>query len=444
MLDRLFKLSQNGTTVRTELIAGLTTFAAMAYILAVNPSILSAAGMPPGALITVTAVAAALGCFLMAFMTNYPIALAPGMGTNAYFAFVICIGMGLSWQAALSLTFWNGIIFLILSVTGFRTKLAESLPNGVKVGIQTGIGFFIAFIGLKNAGIIVNNEATLVGIGDVTSAPSLLVFGGIILIVALTVRKFPAAILATVVVLTFIGILIPNGQGGTITTLPSEGGILGLVGLPPSMGETFLKLDIFYPFTHFSVETISLLVTLLMLDLFDSLGTIIGLARRAKLLDADGKMPRMSRALTADAIATSIGAFFGTSTTTSYIESAAGVEAGGRTGLTAVTVGICFLLALFFAPLITMIPAVATTPALVAVGIFMAQGLPDLNFDDLPELTAAVITMLLIPLTFSITEGIGLGIASWIFIMILTGRGKEVPVFSYAIGGLFILFYIVR
>jgi|TARA_B110000037_G_scaffold222271_2_gene296436 AGZA family xanthine/uracil permease-like MFS transporter len=444
MLERLFKLSANGTTVRTELIAGLTTFAAMAYILAVNPSILSAAGMPPEALITVTALAAALGCFLMAYATNYPIALAPGMGTNAYFAFVICIGMGLPWQAALSLTFWNGIIFLILSVTGFRTKLAESLPNGVKVGIQTGIGFFIAFIGLKNAGIIINNEATLVGIGDLTSAPALLVFGGIILIVALTVRKFPAAILATVVALTVIGLLIPDGQGSTVTKFPSEGGLLGLIGLPPSMGETFFKLDILYPFTHFSVETISLLVTLLMLDLFDSLGTIIGLARRAKLLNAEGKMPKISRALAADAVATSIGAFFGTSTTTSYIESAAGVEAGGRTGLTSVTVGICFLLALFFAPLITMIPLVATTPALVAVGIFMAQGLPDLDFDDLPELASAVITMLLIPLTFSVTEGIGLGIASWIFIMILTGRGKEVPVFSYVIGGLFILFYIVR
>lgn len=439
MLERLFKLSANGTTVRTELIAGLTTFAAMAYILAVNPNILAAAGMPQEALITVTALAAALGCFIMAFATNYPIALAPGMGTNAYFAFVICLGMGLPWQAALSLTFWNGIIFLILSLTGFRTKLAESLPNGVKVGIQTGIGFFIAFIGLKNAGIIVNNEATLVGIGDVTSPSSVLVFGGIILIVALTVQKFPAAILATVVALTAIGFFIPDGTGGFLTTHPS-----GFVGMPPSMAETFLKLDLFYPFTHFSIETISILVTLLMLDLFDSLGTLIGLARRAKLLGPDGKMPKMSRALSADAVATSIGAFLGTSTTTSYIESAAGVEAGGRTGLTAVTVGVCFLVALFFAPLITIIPAIATTPALVAVGIFMAQGLPDLDFDDLPELASAVITMLLIPLTFSITEGIGLGLSSWILIMLLTKRGKEVPAFSYGIGGLFILFYLLR
>jgi AGZA family xanthine/uracil permease-like MFS transporter len=439
MLERFFKLSAHGTTVRAEVVAGLTTFAAMAYILAVNPNILAATGMPMEALITVTAVAAAVGCFLMAFATNYPIALAPGMGTNAYFAFIICLGMGLPWQAALSITFWNGIIFLAMSLSGLRKKLAESLPNGVKVGIQTGIGFFIAFIGLQNVGIIVNDDATLVSIGDLTSPSAIMVFTGVILIVVLSSRKFPAAILATVVILTVAGMIIPNGEGGMITSLPE-----GFIGLPPSMGETFLKLDILYPFTHFSIETISILLTLLMLDLFDSLGTLIGLARRAKLIDAEGKMPKMSGALTADAIATSVGALFGTSTTTSFIESAAGVEAGGRTGLTAVTVGVCFLLALFFAPLILIIPAVATTPALIAVGIFMAQGLPDLDFDDLPELASAVITMLLIPLTFSITEGIGLGILSWVGIMLLTKRGKEVPVFSFVVGGLFILYYLTR
>ncbi len=438
MIEKLFKLSENNTTISKELIAGLTTFAAMAYILAVNPNILEVAGLPKDSLITVTAVAAAIGCFLIAALTNYPIALAPGMGTNAYFAFVIVLGMGLSWQAALSLTFWNGILFLILSVTGLRSKIAEALPNGIKIGIQTGIGFFIAFIGLKNVGIVMNDEATLVTVGDITSPTSILVLVGIIAISVLTFWRIPGAILLAIIGVTLIGLVVPNGEGGMITQFT------GFVSAPPSMEPTFAKLDLFYPFTHFSMETLSVLITLLMLDLFDSLGTLIGLGRRTNMMNAKGKMPKMGKALTADAIATSTGAFLGTSTTTSYVESAAGIESGGRTGLTAVTVGACFLLALFFAPIIGAVPAVATTPALVMVGVFMAQGLRDLDFDNMAEMTGSVITMLMIPLTFSITEGIGLGLVIWLFITLCGGKYKQVPILTYVVALLFILYYATR
>ncbi|EDY81946.1 putative permease subfamily [Verrucomicrobiia bacterium DG1235] len=434
MLDRWFKLKAAGVTVKSEVLAGLTTFAAMAYILAVNPSILSAAGMPLPALITVTAIAAALGCFLMAAFTNYPIAQAPGMGTNSYFAFVICIGSGLSWQTALALTFWNGIVFLLLSVTGLRKRLAEALPNGIKVGIQVGIGFFIAFLGLKSVGIVVGHDATLVSIGDIKSPGSLLVLGGVALMTFLTLKRVAGALLITILVVTGIGLFIPMGEG-TITALPD-----GVFSMPAGIGEVFMKLDILYPITHFS-EVFDVLLTLLILDLFDSIGTLVGLSRRAKLVDENGSMPKMGRALTADAVATISGALLGTSTTTSYIESAAGIEAGGRTGLTTVTTGFCFLLALLFTPIILIIPAAATAPALVMVGIFMAQGLKELNFDDLTEVAPAFITMLMIPLTFSITEGIGLGLTLFTVITLLSGRLKEVPMLSHIITLVFVIYY---
>lgn len=437
MLDRWFKLKEAGVTIKSEVLAGITTFAAMAYILAVNPSILSAAGMPLPALITVTAIAAAFGCFLMAGFTNFPIAQAPGMGTNSYFAFVICIGSGLQWQTALALTFWNGLIFLLLSVTGFRKRLAEALPNGIKVGIQVGIGFFIAFLGLKSVGIVVGNDATLVTIGDIKSPASLLVLGGVALMTFLTLKRVAGALLITILAVTIVGLFIPFGEG-TITSAPD-----GFFSLPAGIGETFLALDIMYPITHFS-EVADLLLTLLILDLFDSIGTLVGLSRRAKLVDKNGSMPKMGRALTADAIATIGGSLLGTSTTTSYIESAAGIEAGGRTGLTSVTTGICFLLALLFTPIILIVPAAATAPALVMVGIFMAQGLKELDFDDLSEVAPAFITMLMIPLTFSITEGIGLGLTLFTIISLLSGRYKSVPVFSHIITLVFIVYYIYK
>jgi adenine/guanine/hypoxanthine permease len=433
-LDQLFNISPQGSTVRTEILAGITTFAAMAYILVVNPSILAAAGMPQEALITVTAIAAALGCFLMAWMTNYPIALAPGMGTNSYFAFVICLGMGVPWQAALSMTFWNGLVFLILSVTGMRKKIAESLPNGLKVGIQVGIGFFIAFIGLKNVGIVVNHDATLVTVGSLKSPASILVILGVIFMTVLSIKKFPGAILLSILAITGIGFFITNG-GTAITATPT-----GIVSVPAGIGETFMKLDILYPFQHLQAA-LPVILTLLILDLFDSIGTLVGLSRRAKLLDENGNMPNMGKALTADSIATMGGALLGTSTTTSYIESAVGIESGGKTGLTAISCGICFLLALIFTPILTIVPAVATAPALVMVGVFMAQGLKELNFDDLSEVAPAFLTMLMIPLTFSITEGIGIGLVTFVFVMLLLNRAKEVPLFSYLVAALFLCYY---
>jgi len=435
MLERWFKLEGNGTTVRREAIAGLTTFAAMAYILAVNPAILSNAGMPVPALITVTALAAALGCFLMAGFTNFPIAQAPGMGTNSYFAFVICIGFGMSWQTALALTFWNGILFLLLSVTGLRRKLAEGLPNGVKVGIQCGIGFFIAFLGLKSVGIVVDHPATLVTIGDIKSPAILLVLAGVALMTFLTLKRVAGALLITILAVTFVGLFVSMGEG-KVTEMPD-----GLpVSLPSGIGEVFLQLDILYPLTHFS-EIVEVLLTLLILDLFDSIGTLVGLSRRAKLVSADGSMPRMGRALTADSLATIGGSLLGTSTTTSYIESAAGIEAGGRTGLSSVVTGLCFLFALFLTPIILVVPAAATAPALIMVGIFMAQGLKELDFDDLSEVAPAFITMLLIPLTFSITEGIGLGLALYAVIRLLSGKAKSVPVVCYVITAVFVVYY---
>ena len=436
-LDQYFEVTFRGSTLRKEILAGITTFAAMAYILAVNPSILAEAGMPREALVTVTALAAALGCFLMAWMTNYPIALAPGMGTNSYFALVICLGMGLPWQAALSLTFWNGVVFFLLSVTGLRRRIAESLPNGLKVGIQVGIGFFIAFIGLKNVGIVVGDEATLVSVGSLKSPTSIVVMLGVVAMAFLSIRKVPGAILLSILFLTALGLFIPSG-GEKITTMPT-----GIVSAPTGIGETFLAFDVLFPFRNLGTA-LPVILTLLVLDLFDSIGTLVGLARRAKLMDETGKMPKMGRALTADSIATIGGALLGTSTTTSYIESSAGIESGGKTGLTAVTTGVCFLLALVFTPILIAIPNEATAPALIMVGVFMAQGLKDLNFTDLSEVTPAFLTMLMIPLTFSITEGIGIGLVAFVAIMLLQGRFREIPLFSYLVAVLFLIYYGLR
>lgn len=409
----------------------------MAYILAVNPSILAEAGMPREALVTVTALAAALGCFLMAWLTNFPIALAPGMGTNSYFAFVICLGMGLPWQAALSLTFWNGVVFFLLSVTGLRRRIAESLPNGLKVGIQVGIGFFIAFIGLKNVGIVVGHDATLVTMGSLRSPAAVLVILGVVAMTFLSIRKVPGAILLSILFIAALGLFIPSG-GEKITAMPA-----GIVSAPTGIGETFLALDVLYPFKNLA-SALPVILTLLVLDLFDSIGTLVGLARRAKLMDKKGKMPKMGRALTADSIATMGGALLGTSTTTSYIESSAGIESGGKTGLTSVITGVCFLLALVFTPILTAIPNVATAPALVMVGVFMAQGLKELNFTDLSEVTPAFLTMLMIPLTFSITEGIGIGLIAFVAIMLLQRRFREIPLFSYLVAVLFLVYYGLR
>jgi len=437
-LNKIFGLSQNGSGVRQEFIGGLTSFAAMAYILAVNPIILADAGMPREPLITVTALAAALGCFLMAAWANYPIALAPGMGTNAYFTYVICIGMQVPWEAALALTFWNGIAFLLLSMSGLREKLVEALPDSIKLGITAGIGIFIAFIGLKNVGIVVGDEATLVSVGNLTSPGSLLVLLGLVLIVALTLKKVAGAILIAILSVTLVALFVES-EGVALAQWPG-----GVISLPTGISELFLAVDWAYPFREFSGEVLTVLVTLFVLDLFDSLGTLIGLAKRAGFIKEDGKMPRIGRALSADATATIAGSLLGTSTTTSYVESAAGVEAGARTGLASVFTGICFLLALFLTPIISVIPSVATTPALVMVGLFMLQGLRDLDFDNLAVMAPALLTMIMIPLTFSITEGIGLGLLVHVAIQAVSGKAKQVPMLTWLLALGFVLFFAYR
>lgn len=437
LLERIFALRSHGTTPGREVLAGLTTFAAMAYILAVNPEILAQTGMDRMALVSATALAAALGCFLMAALANYPIALAPGMGTNAYFAFIVVLGMGVPWQAALGLVFWNGVIFTLLSVSGLRTKVAECLPTAVQTGIQAGIGLFIALLGFKAAGIVVADPATLVTGGNIFRPTAFLALVGLLGMVVLTARRVPGAIILVMGAITVAGMFLVEG-GRHVTSVPAQ-----MAALPEHLSETFLALDLGFPFRD-PREALPVIITLLLLDFFDSLGTIIGVSRRAKLVDADGRLPKIGQALTADALATMGGALFGTSTTTSYVESAAGIEAGGRTGLTAVVAGGCFLLALFFAPLIVRIPAAATAPALIMVGIIMTEALHELKGGALEDWAPAVLTTVLIPLTFSITHGLALGLLAYLAIGVCCGRARKIPALTYVLGLVFVGFYLLE
>jgi AGZA family xanthine/uracil permease-like MFS transporter len=435
-LEHFFKLKEKGTNLKTEFIAGLTTFAAMSYVLVVNPSILGAGGMPIEGLITVTAIAACVGTLLMAFMTNYPIAMAPGMGLNAFFAFTICLTREIPWDAALGIVFWNGILFLLLSVTGVRTKIAEAIPAALKIGVQCGIGLFIAFIGLKNAGLVVDNPATFVTIGDLSEPATLLALAGIILTIVLVIRKVTGAILISVVVLSLVGAFIPVGDG-YLTEHTSQ-----FIGLPDDISSTFFAMDIMYPIEFFA-ETWDLIFALLFVNMFDTIGTLIGVSRRANLLDKNGQLPKMGKAMTADAAASVIGAAIGTSPVTSYVESAAGVSAGGRTGLTSVFVALCFMLALFLTPLMKVIPLMATTPALIMVGILMMDSFRQLDFDDLTSLATATVALLAMPLTFSISEGIALGFITYVGIMLGTGRYKQVTLITYIMAAVFVLRYVL-
>ena len=398
--------------------------------------ILANAGMDTQSVIMATALAAAIGCFLMAFMTNYPIALAPGMGTNAYFAFVVVIGCGLPWQAALSLTFWNGIVFLILSISGLRKKLAEAIPQGLQVGIQAGIGFFIALLGLKAAGIVTSDPNTIITHGSMTSPAVLLALGGLFLMCILSARKIPGAIMLSMVILAMCGLFVVGSNGMKLTVTPAS-----ITAIPSGISETFLKLDWLYPFSNLS--SLKIMFVLLILDLFDSIGTIIGVSRRAKLVDSSGKLPEMNKALTADALATSAGAILGTSTVTSFVESAAGVEAGGRTGFTSVVVGVLFLLSIFFYPLIGAVPSIATAPALIFVGLLMGQSLRNIPYDDFTETITAVFTALAIPLFFSITHGLAIGIILFIVMQIAAGKARNINWMTYVIGAIFIAFYAI-
>lgn len=435
MLQRFFQLDRHQTTPARELQAGLTTFAAMAYILAVNPAILANTGMDKGALVTVTALTAALATAIMAFLTNYPIALAPGMGINAFFTFTIVLGKGLPWSEALGMVFVNGLIFLALSVTGVREKIIAAIPHALKIAVTCGIGLFIAFIGLKNGGVIVANPATFVSAGDFASGPVALCLAGVLLTIILVARGVPGAIVISIAVITLAGLFVPAAAGAKVTQLPTS-----LVALPHSPAPVFFKLTFNFltSWTAFTVA-LPLILTLLLVDMFDNIGTLIGVTKRAGLLSADGTLPKAGRALLADSLATIASALFGTSTVVSYIESASGVAAGGRTGLTSLTTAALFLLALFFTPLILIVPAAATAPALVIVGIFMMQSVIEIDMTDFKIAAPAVLTIFAIPLTFSIAEGIGLGLIAAALLALGLGKPKTFTTVGYIIAGVFFL-----
>lgn len=436
MLEWIFKLRENGTTPGRELAAGLTTFAAMAYILAVNPAILSAAGMPTGAVLTATAVSAALGTLLMAAMTNFPIALAPGMGINAFFAFTICGDMGIPWPSALGLVFVNGCIFLLLSVTGAREKIINVIPHALKVAVTAGIGFFIAFLGLQKGGLVIGDPDTMVTMGNLANPTTAFFFGGILLTIALVALRLPGAILLAIVALTLIGLVIPDGKGGSITKLPGE-----IFSAPASIEPTLFKLN-FDLFTENPLRALALTFTLLLVDMFDNIGSLIAVTRRIGLVGPDDKIPRAGRALTADSSAAILSSLLGTSTVVTYIESATGVQAGGRTGLTAVVTAALFLLALAFTPLLLAIPPAAIAPALVIVGVFMFEAVTDLDRRDLVDFAPAVLTILMMPLAFSISSGIGLGILALVVLALATGRRDRLHPVLLLLAAVFLLHFL--
>lgn len=424
MLDKFFGITDAGSSIRTEVIAGVTTFLTLAYIIFVNPAILADAGMDKGAVFVATCLAAAIGTLIMGLVANYPMALAPGMGLNAYFTYGVVLGMGYTWQVGLGAVFISGVLFLILSVLPVREWIINAIPAGLKRAISAGIGLFLAIIALKNAGWVADHPATLVTLGDVGAPSALLAAAGFILLAVLDARKIPGAII--------IAILAVTGAGVALGVSPAG----GIVSMPPSLGPTFMQMDIA---GAFNVGIIAIVFAFLFVDLFDTAGTLVGLAHRGNLLDKDGKLPRLRNSLLADSTATVAGAALGTSTTTTYIESAAGIKAGGRTGLTAVVVAILFLLALFLSPLAGTVPAYATAPALLFVACIMARGMAEIDWDDVTELVPAVMTAIAMPLTFSIATGIGIGFITYAGIKLLAGRGSEVPVAVYVIAAAFIL-----
>ncbi len=423
MLEKLFQLKAHNTNVRTEILAGVTTFLTMAYILFVNPAILGETGMDKGAIFVATCLAAAIGSALMGLIANYPIALAPGMGLNAFFTYTVVLHMGYTWQTALGAVFISATLFFLLSIFRIREWIVNSIPLPLRSAIAAGIGLFLALIALKEAGLVVDNPATLVGLGDLHSPGPLLAVLGFFLIVALEARRVTGAVMIGILVVTAIAI----GLGVT----PFG----GIVSMPPSLAPTFLELDIM---GALDVGMISVIFAFLFVDLFDNTGTLIGVAKRAGLMSKDGHLPKMGRALIADSAAAMGGSLLGTSTTTSYIESASGVAAGGRTGLTAIVVAGLFLLALFFAPLAGTVPAFATAPALLFVAVLMTSGLAEIDWDDITVAAPVVITALAMPLTFSIANGIAFGFSAGVVIKALAGRFKELNPALVVLAAIFI------
>ena len=424
LLERLFRLSEHGTSVRTELLAGLTTFLTMAYIVFINPSILSEAGMDRGAVFVATCLAAALGSLAMGLLANWPVAMAPGMGLNAYFASVVVLGMGYTWQAALGAVFISGLCFLAVTLTGLRRIIVDGIPRSMRIAITVGIGLFLAIIALKSAGIVAASPATLVTLGDLHRPGTVLAVLGFLMVAALSVRKVRGALLLSILAVTGLSFIVAGNSFG------------GLVSMPPSIAPTFLALDVS---GALSAGLLNVVLVLFLVELFDATGTLMGVASRAGLLAPERTRDRgLDRALMADSAAIFAGSLLGTSSTTAYLESASGVEEGGRTGLTAVTVAVLFLACLFFAPLAGSVPAYATAPALFYVACLMLHELVGLDWDDLTEVVPACVTALLMPFTYSIATGISFGFLTYAALKLLTGRARTVKPVVWVIAALFL------
>ena len=433
-LERFFKLREKNTTVKTEVLAGLTTFIALAYIIFVNPNILSEAGIPKEAAIASTIWIAALSTMVMGVFANYPVALAPGMGLNAFFAYYVCGTLGLHWTVALGAVFFSGVLFLILTVSHIRQAIINSVPQNLRVAISVGIGLFIAFIGLKGTGLIIPDKATFIGLGHVTDPTTMLSLFGLVLTGALMARNIQGSILIGIIVTTLLSMVlgyspVPHAIGDVISTSL------------PHMGETFGKLDIAGAWNY---GIVSIIFTFTVVELFDNMGTLIGLTSKAKLIKPNGEIENLDRALTTDAVGTICSSIFGTSTVTSYIESAAGIAAGGKTGLTAVTVSICFLIALLFAPLVGLVPGFATAPPLILVGALMMAEVGKINFQDFSDGLPAFLTIIMMPLTGSIANGFAFGFVSYAFMKTAVGKYKEVSWIMWLVSIAFVINLVMR
>lgn len=429
MLKKLFGFDPAKTTVRTEIVAGVTTFLTMSYILAVNPAMFGELdGMPVGSVFTSTALAAIVGCLAMAFIGKLPFGLAPGMGLNAFFVYSVCMGMGYSWQFALTAVLIEGLIFIVLTLTNVREAIVDAIPMSLRNAIGAGIGLFIAFIGLKSAGVVVADGATLVALGDITSGSALLAFIGLIITGFLYARNVPGAILLGIIITMLIG--IPLG----VTEFK------GVVSVPESISPIFCQFEFD---KIFSVDMLVVVFTFFFIDMFDTVGTLVGVCTKAKMIDEKGNIHRVKQAFMADSIATTVGAILGTSTTTTYVESAAGVAQGGRSGLTALIVGGCFVVALFFSPLFLSIPSAATAPALIIVGLLMMEQVKNIPFDDFSESIPAFVCMIMMPLTYSISNGILIGMITYVLMNMICGKFKKLSPAIYILAVLFILKYIL-
>jgi AGZA family xanthine/uracil permease-like MFS transporter len=435
-LNRFFQYRERGSTFWIEVLGGITTFSTLSYVLVVHPLILSESGMDRGALITVTALAAAIFTVIMGLRTNYPLAMAPAMGVNAYVAVQVCQGMHIPWPAALGMVFYSGVLFLLISISGIRRKLIDSFPGSFKKTVGAGIGLFIAFIGLKNAGIIVANPRSIAALGNFRSPSVLLAFAGIVLTIVLVNRGVRGAMVLSILLITIAGMFLPGATGAKLTPIPHQ-----VFGWPHSIAPLFLKLDLVYPLQHL-VQCVPIIFALLFSDLFSAMATLMAISARAHLNDADGNLPRMRQALSADAAAASGGALLGTTTTVIYLESAAGVEQGSRTGLTSMVVAVCCLAALFLTPLIAIVPAVATTPALVMIGIFMMEGFAEIDLRDGIVAATALVTVML-TLLASASDGLALGFITNILLLATLRKAGEVKPLAYLLAAILLLHYIL-